>query len=114
MGAAKRNACGNGHLSEKIEPARDPSEKGRVLVRGQDGGPKVRTAGRWDGGDDFGHTQSDEHGEEGDTYPADGHDAWAASIKTIFEEGGDAGDNALSTELGQGTCCLIMKRQFLG
>lgn len=97
MGAAKSDACGNGHLAEKIEPAGDPGEKGRVWVRGQDGGPEVRPAGGWYGGDDFGHTQSDEHGEEGDAYPADGHDAWAASAKAIFKESGDAGDDALST-----------------
>ena len=96
MGAAKRDACCDRHLPKKIEPACDPGEEGRVFVRGQDGSPEVRTTRCWNGGDDFGHTQSDEHGEEGDAYPADGHDAWAARVKTIFEEGGDASDDALS------------------
>lgn len=40
---------------------------------------------------DFGHSESDEHGEERDDDPSDGHDGRAAGVQAILEKRGDTG-----------------------
>lgn len=88
-------------------PSGNPGRESRNIVRSQDGSPEIGPTTRWDGRHDLGHTQSDEHGEETDDNPSNGHDTRAAGRESIFEEGGDASDD---TDNGEGDAEIMDQR----
>lgn len=98
-------------MAKQVEPACHPRCEGGVFWWREHEGPEVGAAGRGNGGDDFGHAESDGEGEEGDYEPADGHccamnelgrdlygcegDLRATGVQSIAEERGDTCDNGL-------------------
>ena len=92
---AERDARRHRHLTEQIEPARDPRVESGLVVWGQDGGPEVGASTGRDGGHYLRHTEGDEEGEEADDDPAHGHDAWSACGESILEQSRNPGNDAL-------------------